>query len=151
MLTVDEMIKCAIAYAHLVLVGKPHAELTPTWLVQNKNETSLIGTPWRNQNEKEIMVETMRLMFKTRKVESYSFISEAWSATESLDAPTGLTPSQREDKREVVIVSAFDRQGGKIQCYEIKRGPDAMVTELALDPHGPEDNLSGRLYNLLAQ
>lgn len=151
MLNVDELLDHAVEHARKVLVGKPKAALMPTWLIQVKDQTMILGTPWDGDNDKDIVITAMRMLMKLRDVQSYSFMSEAWKATESLDNPIGLMPRDREDKVEVLIINACDRKGGKIRFYEIKRGPDAVVTDLVLDIHGDDDRFSGRLYNLLAQ
>ncbi len=151
MLNVDELLDHAVEHARKVLVGKPKAALMPTWLIQVKDQTMILGTPWDGDNDKDIVITAMRMLMKLRDVQSYSFMSEAWKAIESLDHPTGLMPSQREDKVEIVLINACDRNGAKVRSYEIKRGPDAVITDLVLDKQGSEDHFSGRLFNLLAQ
>jgi hypothetical protein len=151
MLTVDELLDRAIEHACSVLVGKPEASLMPTWLIQSKDKTSIIGTPWDGEEDKKFMLFAMRMMLEKEQAQSYSFMSEAWSARENLNHPIGLPPSQREDKNEVVLINACDRQGGKMRIYEIKRNKKGVVTELALQKQGGEDQFSGRLLNLLVQ
>ena len=151
MLNVDELLDHAADHARNVLVGKPQAELTPTWLIQTKTKTMLIGTPWHGDGDKETIITAMRMLMKLHDAQSYSFMSEAWKAVEDINHPTGLMPRDREDKVEILIINACDRKGGKIRFYEIKRGPNAVVTDLVLDIHSDGDRFSGRLYNLLAQ
>ena len=148
MLNVDQLLDHAADHARTVLVGKPKAELIPTWILQGKDEITFVGTPWGDDVEKELTVIAIRAMLEVRQAQSYSFMSEAWKAHESIDHPIGLMPRDRVDRIEVVIVNAFDRQGGKMRCYEIRRGPDGVVTELVLDPQGDMDRFEGRLYNL---
>jgi hypothetical protein len=149
MLTVDELLDRAIAHARSVLVGKSEASLMPTWLIQSKDKTSIVGTPWAGDEDKQFMLFAMRMMLEKEQAQSYSFMSEAWAAREDLNHPIGLQPSQREDKREVVLINACDRQGGKMRIYEIKRDKKGVVTELALQRQGEEGRFSGRLFNLL--
>jgi hypothetical protein len=146
MRTIDQMLNDAIEHAKMVLVDQENAELTPTWLVQEKEMTNIIGTPWGNEFEKSMVISLMRAMVKAR-AHSYSFMSEAWMATEDPNHPTGLAPCQREDKREVVIISAFDRQGGTMRTYEIKRDAKGVVSDLVLE-NPPFGCFGGRLHNL---
>ena len=84
MLTVDELLDRAIDHARTVLVGKPEAELMPTWLIQEKDQTTIVGTPWRGDDEKTMIIFAMRMSLRDKRAHSYSFMSEAWMATESL-------------------------------------------------------------------
>lgn len=147
MLTVDELLDHAADHARKVLIGQPDAEMIPTWLIQAKDQTYVIGTPWRGDRHKELVIFMMRDMLKYRKALSYSFISEAWVATEDPKHPIGLMPRDREDRREVVIINAFDRKGGKMRVYEMKRGPDGRVSDLVLEKTDMTQ-LAGRLHNL---
>ena len=151
MLNVDELLDSSFKHARETLVGKPEAELLPSWLLQTKNEVMLVATPWHGDKDKDTVISVMRMMMKLHGVQSYSFMSEAWKATESLNHPIGLMPRDREDKVEVLIINACDLKGAKIRFYEIKRGADAVVTDLVLNEHGEEDRFSGRMFNLLAQ
>jgi hypothetical protein len=151
MLNVDELLNRAADHARNVLIGNPKAELLPTWLIQAKGKTTLVATPWEGEMQKEIVTLAMRGILKKENADSYSFMSEAWMAHESLDAPIGLMPRDREDKIEIVLINACDHQGAKVRTYEIKRDDKGVVTELELQTHGDEDEFSGRLYNLLAQ
>jgi hypothetical protein len=59
-----------------------------------------------------------------------------------------IEPRLSDKRREVVIINAFTRERGRVRTYEIKRGPDAVVTELAPEPHDDAISYSGRLHNL---
>jgi hypothetical protein len=151
-LTINELLDAGAAHARQVLVGKKGAEMVPTWHVQTpEGEPDIIvATPWSGDDDKIKITRLMRFMLKEKKAESYSFMSEAWVATEDPRHPSGLMPREREDKREVVIINAYDRLGfGTMRVYEMKRGPDGIVTELVMDP--PMDGFSGRLANLFRE
>ena len=147
MMTVDEMLDRAADHARTVLVGKPGAELIPTWLIQETGRTVIVGTPWGGDDEKNFYLAILRGMLKKLDVVSYSFMSEAWMAHEDPKHPTGLMPREREDRQEVVIINAFDRKGGKMRAYEMKRGADGAVVDLV--KQGEDyDRLGGRMHNL---
>jgi hypothetical protein len=148
-LTINELLDRGAEHARRVLVGEKGAEMIPTWHIQTpEGEPDIIaGTPWNGDRDKEFIIFAMRRLLRDKKAESYSFMSEAWMATEDIKHPTGLMPREREDRREVVIINAYDRLGfGTMRVYEMKRGPDGVVTELVMDP--PAERFSGRLANL---
>lgn len=147
-LTIDEMLDHALEHARTVLVGQPGAEMIPTWLIQAKDQSTVVGTPWRNDQEKELCIFALRQMLKRDKAESYSFISEAWCASEDVKHPIGLQPRDREDRKEVVIMNAFDRQGGKMRIYDIQRDGKGVVSDIVAGPDTHLDRFEGRLYNL---
>ena len=147
-MTIDELLDKAIAHSRDILIGKAGAELMPTWLVQLKDRPAMVlATPWDGEDEKSRVIFAIRMLLKNPEVLSYSFLSEAWIAFEDARHPTGLMPSQREDKREVVIINAFDRQSGQMRIYEIKRDRKGRVSDLVKDPEGI-DRFEGRLFNL---
>lgn len=147
MLTVDELLDLALTHAKRFLIGEKGAELVPTWMIQGKDAVLIIGTPFYGDRSKDMIVSAIRQKLKDEQAISYSFMSEAWASTEDTRHMTGLRPSQREDRREVVIMNAFDHKGGKMRIYEIKRNAKAIVADLVLDSE-PTTSLSGRMHNL---
>jgi hypothetical protein len=86
--------------------------LMPQWVLVNaRGGCDIVGTPWRDDREKELVTERMRKEMRKRKVTAYSLVIEAWAAA----APPGWkegdprTPNwQRPDRREVVVAFATD-------------------------------------------
>jgi hypothetical protein len=147
-LTINELLDKAIEHARATLIDKPDAQLIPTWLIQAKDRTTVVGTPWDGDDDKRIMLFAIRMMLKKEKAQSYSFMSEAWMATEDLKHPIGLQPREREDRKEAVIMNAFDRDGGgKMRIYDIQRGDNGRVSDLVLQ-QTEADHFSGRMFNL---
>jgi hypothetical protein len=148
MLTIDEMIENAHQHAVAILIGKPNAELIPTWLLQTPRGVIVVGTPWHGELEKDLVASAIRLMLKKEHATSYSFMSEAWTVTQAIGEPY-IQPRLSDKRREVVIINAFTREQGRVRTYEIKRGPDAMVTELTPETDLDAcDHFDGRLHNL---
>jgi hypothetical protein len=146
-LTIDELLDHALEHARAVLIDKPDAQLIPTWLIQAKDRTTIVGTPWNGDDDKDIMLLVIRMMLKKEQAQSYSFMSEAWMATEDLNHPIGLQPREREDRKEAIIMNAFDRKGGKMRIYDIQRGDNGQVNDLVLQ-QTEADHFSGRMFNL---
>ena len=144
-MTLDEMMKLAEGQARRVLIGSKE-ELVPSWLVvEAGGEVAIYLTPWRNDVEKLLTVEAMRLTMRACNAQAYSFLIEAWTARiqgEEAKAPyTGPPPSQRADRQECVMMMAVNRAGEqrhvhleivrdkKGECAELKRtdGPEGSA------------------------
>jgi len=154
-MTIDQLLDSGVNQAKHVLIGKPGAELTPAFVVQFKDRPpAMIATPWHGDDEKYATIGAMRMMLKAyrKHVVSYLFWSEAWQAYEDVDHPIGLRPSDRQDRKEVVILNAFDKQGGKMISLEIMRGPDGVVTNLVANDKADDITaVGGHLHNLLQE
>lgn len=152
-MNLDEFLQSGVDQARTVLIGKPGAELMPAFVIQFKDAPpTIVGVPWSNDGEKYVATEAMRMLLKAHRarVHSYLFWSEAWMATEDMRHPSGLAPRDREDRKEVVLVNAFNLEGGRMVTLEIVRGPDGVITDLVKGKEaGDYDKLEGRLYNLL--
>jgi len=151
-LTINELLDKAIEHARRVLIGEEGASMIPTWHIQTpEGEPDIIaGTPWGGDDEREFVILAMRRLLRDQKAESYSFMSEAWVATEDVKHPIGLMPRDREDRREAVIVNAYDRLGfGAMRTYEMKRNDKGVVTDLVMEE--PVKGFFGRLANLFKE
>lgn len=152
MMTIDELVENAIGFARQQLIGVPDAELLPVWMIQGPKGATVVGTPFPKGLGgvgKDMIAEAVKQILKAEHATSYSFMSEAWAATESIRNPLNLAPSQREDRREVVIINAFNHNGeGKQVFYDIVRDNDGIVTDLVKERESQWDHNEGRFYNL---
>lgn len=152
-MSIDELLQAGIDQAGRVLIGKPGAALMPAFVVQFKDRPpAIIGAPWSDDDDKAIAVSAMRTILKLYRdsVVSYLFWSEAWQAHEDADHPIGLMPRDRMDRKEVVILNAYDHQGGKMVSLEIMRDDKGVVTDLIENDREKDTTaLAGRLHNLL--
>ena len=150
-MNLDEFLQSGIDHARSILIGKPGAELMPAFVVQFKDRPpAIIGAPWADDSEKYATIEAVRLTLKAFRpsVISYLFWSEAWMAHEDTDHPIGLQPRDRMDRQEVVLVNAFNLDGGKMVTLEIMRDDKGVVTELK-SLGATYEQFEGRLHNLL--
>ena len=127
-------------------------EVLPMWhAVFGNNEHALIATPWSNDEEKQITVNGLRKMFAAKQVKRYAFIVEAWIAqvTTMREVRDGPRPSQHPDRREVLMITAEDRDGSQIigQYYILRpeHGPPKL-SPLEVQPY---DSTTGRMIGLL--
>lgn len=147
--TVDELQAIALDHAEFMLIGDAGAQLAPTWWIQFDNGPGeMIVTPWGDEAEKLAVVEHIKKKLKDPHARNYAFVSEVWVATENAKRPSRLMPSEHPDRREVVLIQAFNRNGkGGVRIYDIKRDDKGAVTALPEAAKGPE-RWQGRMFNL---
>jgi hypothetical protein len=152
-LTLDQLVANAVKHANSVLVGNKEAMITPFFHIQfNDRAPVLIATPWSNDVEKQAATYSIRASLKKFRdhVVNYSFISEAWMAHYDNPMPANLTmPRDRPDRRECVIINAFDHKEGRFKVLTIERDAEGRVTKLVPDPDDQYTGLEGDLHNLL--
>ena len=155
MKSLDQMIEGMHDLAKHVLIGSATDQVPPTFHVQFKDRPdALIPAPWRDEREKWAFIKAIRMSLKQTRssVVNYAFVSEAWVALSDHRPRKGdLSPAQREDKRECIIVSAGDHDGAKMKMWEIVRDDQARVTDLVEDPNMTADHFEGRMHNLMAE
>ena len=154
MRSLDQMIEDMHAHARGVLIGKNDEQILPFFHIQFKDRPdAIMPAPFNgDEREKSLFIAAVRAAMKAFRpsVVNYAFVSEAWAATQThRPGKEDLTPSQREDKREVVIVSGGDRDRAIMKMWEIVRDDQARVTDLVEDK--ASDSFEGRLYNLMAE
>lgn len=148
------MIESMHTHARDVLIGKKDTQLLPFFHIQFKDrEDAIMPMPWHDEREKSLYIKAIAMSLKAFKpsIVNYAFLSEAWVATQTHRLRKGdLTPAQREDKRECVIVSAGDHKGAKMKAWEIVRDDKARVTDL-VEVKSMAGHVEGRLHNLMAE
>lgn len=148
MSTLDLLTEMALDHAKTCLIGQPGAQMVPCWLIEGDKRTSIVATPFDGDRSKDFAAFMIRKMLKEENARAYSYVSEAWIATEDLKHPIGLAPRERENRREIVIITVADRKTSRMRIWEIIRGADGTVVELKADPVGDEDRFGGRFFNL---
>jgi hypothetical protein len=151
-LSLDELVEMGLKHAKNVLIGKSDAQLTPLFHIQfNDRPPAITPTPWSSDRDKSAIIAAMRMALKISRssVVNYSFLSEAWVAVQShRPRDSDLPPSEREDRKECVVVSAGDHDGARLRMWEIVRDDRGRVTDLVEDTTG-HDSFEGRLFNLM--
>jgi hypothetical protein len=100
---------------------------------------------------KEAFCAAFRRAAEEFQVERYAFVCEGWVANASPDDPQShVRPSEREDRREVLIVMVSSREDEALgSIREILRDADGVVTGLGPEEHEPELQMGGRFVGLL--
>jgi hypothetical protein len=148
------MIEGMHAHAKHTLIGKNDEQLVPFFHIQFKDRPDeIMPAPFGDERQKSAFIAAIREAMKIfgRSVVSYAFVSEAWTAQQDHAPRQGdLMPSQRETRRECVIVSAGDHDNARMKMWEIMRDGQGRVTDLVED-FTTSDRFEGRLFNLLAE
>jgi hypothetical protein len=150
-MTLDEMIEAAEKHARKILINEKGAQLIITFLIDSPDELAIIGTPWSNSKQRRQCLELIQFMLKAKKATAYSIVSESWVSTEPKEKhlQSGLMPSQREDRKEIVMIIAVNKKGEKkCRSLNIVRNNDAIIIDLPLDKEMNEGTLGGELANL---
>jgi hypothetical protein len=151
---VGHLMDLAQQQATTVMVGLNQDLLGAFVIVKPDGSGQIIGAPWRNPHEKIIFINILReKILKTRAV-AFSFVGEAWTATNPPDNPLDMTPaSQRpaDQRKEVVLIFASDGHKKLIQWFDIVRNEKGQCIELKAGERQPagKDILYSWLVELL--
>jgi hypothetical protein len=150
-MTIDELLEAAEEYARRILINKKDAQLVVTFLIECPEKTLLVKAPWSNSKQRIMALEMMKFIMKEESATCYSVVSEAWMAKESLDPKkrSGLMPSKREDKKEVVIIVAVNKEEKQSTTFDIIRGNDGIITDIVKCGEMSKEYLGGDLVVLL--
>jgi hypothetical protein len=150
-LSLDELVEIGLKHAKSVLIGKSDAQLLPTFHIQFKDRPpAIIASPWIGERDKSAIIAAMRSTIRLyrRTVVNYSFLSEAWVATQDhRPRADDLTPSQR--RKECVVVTAGDHDGARMKMWEMVRDDQGRVTDLVEEAANGCEGFEGRLFNLM--
>lgn len=132
---------------------KPDESFMPMFLLVCRNgDLCPMLTQMTSEDQKEALAHQLRHLFKEFKVVRYCMMSEAWTRVQSADEPVVL-PSTREDRKEVMIITAADRHKAKARVLHIERDwGTGKVTGLVREEDYPEEvGINGRFAGLLAE
>jgi hypothetical protein len=160
MVTVEAMIEHTFDYGKDQLMGTEAddddgSQVLPTWtLLTQSGQVVIIVTPFDNGSMgKDMVAEGIKKLMSEAHVIRYTFLSEAWTASQTT-APTDydIPPSKRLDRKEVLMVTGADRKSGEtLRIWDIVRDEDGSVVDLKLneDLNAPGGNSEGRFTGLL--
>lgn len=126
-------------------------EVLPMWhAIQGNGENTLIATPWSDDDEKEIALAMLRDFFREKHVKRFAFIVEAWvRQAKSLEDVHSCPVSEHEDRREVLMISAEDRDGTAMMGWYYILRPEIGPPRLSPLEVKPFDGQVGRMTGLL--
>ena len=83
-------------------------------------------------------------------VERYAFVCEGWVANYQQDPEVNRRPSEREDRREVLIVMVCNRESEVLgSMREILRDAEGAISGLGPEGHDSSHQIGGRFIGLL--
>lgn len=110
----------------------------PMWFLEAKDGGLYVyGTPWADDQEKNIAVQYIRQEIKDKKAVRICHIAEVWQLTGRLDEgipesiKLGGKIASHPDRREAVMILAQDKDGNHL-----------MITRYILRPEGKKAVLS---------
>ena len=123
------------------------------WHLSSGHQLIVMLTQWRNDREKYAIVDALRdILRRTPRVGSYSFSGEAWVATydrRTNESHTRVQPKDREDRREVLMVFTFHRDGGRrTDVYNMDRDKDGKIIRTRDDAFDHYDGMAGAMWDL---
>lgn len=150
-LTLDKLldVNTKIAKDMLMQTG----EVRPMFVVQHGGEQTAIMTMWRDDNDKQVMLAALKLKMKELNADSYVSISEAWMANVDMKVNPemmNIQPSKRNDRYEVIIVTANNHLDTRVSIQEILRDDNGKVTgtkDIPLPEKG--GHFEGRMTDML--
>jgi hypothetical protein len=134
----DQLLDLGAEQAHRVLLELKDQQLLTTWVLLNGDgQIELIPTPWKDDLEKANYRIFLRRHMRERGTRAYSFLTEAWQASEKPgdfkpEDPQWVPARKRADRIEVVIVMACDRANSKLRSWRIVRNHLEQI--IRLDP-----------------
>lgn len=97
--------------------------------------------------EKDAIAEQLKTIIKAHDIEVYGFFAEAWAASYARDKVDKM-PSQREDKREIVVTVVVSKDGDRLcSAMEINRDWETGGAVLG-EPECSGDSFGGRFAEL---
>lgn len=132
-----------------------NGQVEPMWIIETKHEGCiLVATPWTSREEKELTIQAITAIMKSKQATRYIFMSEAWEVT-GLDGKIpesvalGASVASHPDRQEILILTAEDHEKQVIRRMRILR-PEQGKPHL-LDAEADDMDSEGRLIGLLKQ
>lgn len=130
-----------------------HGEVPPIWFLMTGDKVVAMLTPWGGERDKAISIGLLRQMIIDFNISRYVFFAETWIANVTPDTPKELAeemPMHRPDRREAVMVHAFERDNPENRCVMLdivradKAKPKLAKSEFMKDG----GYFEGRMFNL---
>lgn len=133
-LTIEKMLELAHGQAQNLIVGNKE-QIMPVFLIlTGHDEIMIVGTPWQDDDQKDMAVALLRRMMASHQAKAYSFLTEAWVARQpkgwKIGDPQGSAPKNRPDRKEVVLAMASNGSSTKYKSWDIIRDQDGNCIEL---------------------
>ena len=136
-----------------------YGECQPMFIVHGRDgEMYPVMAAFTNREEKALTMKMVTMICVAYAAGGVSFIGEAWAATgmaEDRDNPTNprVMPSDREDKREVIIAQLSYRTDSGVENVfmsgDIERSPDGKVSGFSHENENAHTAIGGAFCDVL--
>ncbi len=154
-----EMVDLGGKHARRILITEGAKQLTPVFhLVAADGAHQIVAAIWTNDDEKDAVLGQVRQIAHQMNAVAVMMINEAWMA--SYDKPLTswhadrqgpyVRPSERPDRKEVVIASALDNEDNNVtQTWQIVRSrPGGPIIALMNAYDSEKENMGFKPYIL---
>jgi hypothetical protein len=143
---------CDFAAKSLQQAGQVHAMFAVHHKRKGENASAVMVADFSSPDAKDMSVKAVRLMGVALDAYAITLVTEAWVATitpKTDAAVAALAPSEREDKREVLMVmmSARGATPQFASIREILRATDGGISLGAAEPD--YEGMTGRMTQML--
>lgn len=150
----DKLLEALGAHAHRVLLISGEKELMPMYhLCPAEGPDLVIGTPWRDEQEKLFTLQVIRAKARELKATALGFVGEVWmtkyegAAARNIDVNNVPRPSQHPNRIECVMAMVTDGHETKTRSWEIVRDrPGGTIIHLQQQDYEP-GMISGRMVD----
>jgi hypothetical protein len=151
---VGHLMDMAQTQANTVMIGLHQDLLSAFVIVKPDGGLAIIGAPWSSREEKIIALAMIQEEMRKLKAVAFSFVGEAWTATNPPDNPNDMTPASLrppDQRKEVVMIFASDKHTKLIQWLDTVRNDQGQCIELKAGKREPatKDIYSGWVMDLL--
>jgi hypothetical protein len=151
-----QLVELAGSHARRILIDGQQ-ELMPTWvLIDRGGRMQILGTPWKNQLEKDLTARMLRHKMREDDVVMYSCVIEAYAATKpkdwtpnKLNDPDYVAPRDDPARREIVVAFATDGEFQEWRTWTLVRDWNERMIDLQLEK--PATEHQGWMADLLAK
>lgn len=127
--------------------------LCPTWVMIDADKNIyLMATPWKDEIEKMIYEQIIRISLREKKAVAYSVVTEAWmSSYKDGREYKGVQPRHDPNRIETVVIFATDGTQRIMKNWLLKR--DHLEQPLKLEEMKPaeEGQAESWMFTLLAK
>ena len=114
--------------------------------VQADSKLMAIAAPWTDEKSKVETLKAVRALFEKNHVVRYALISEAWTVVRNLNEPDGPPPSECADRKEVLWVTAAEKDG-----RTLARSRDIIRNGSRVKLGPPSEKIGGRHQGRMAE
>ena len=137
--TIAMLLKAAELHARATLIGGKGDMIPLCHLVHSDGQEAVIGTPWENDEQKEMTLRMLAALMRSTHVVRYMVMCEAWMRLATAEEAENYKPGdpmpvvkvgEHPDRKEIVIASAIERGDKAVRIWETKRDGAGVCVDL---------------------